>query len=98
MQVDIPAAGIVAVGLDNHGEMRRDVAVIPIGIAHGRLDFRDVQELVDEGEQALALPLDGACVLPDRFRVGILQVMAQSEYHGERRTEFVGDVGEEVLA
>ena len=27
-----------------------------------------------------------------------LKATAQSEYHGERRAELVGDVGEEVLA
>ena len=59
LQVDVSAAGIVAPTFNYHREIGGDIAVTPIGIAHRRLEFRDVQELVDEREQAMTLPLDG---------------------------------------
>lgn len=75
-----------------------DVAALPVGIAHCRFYLRDVEQLVDKHEQSIALPLDGLCLVPNLRRIGGLQVVAQSEYHGERRAELVGDVGEEILA
>ena len=78
--------------------MGGDVAVTPVGVAHRRAYLRDVQELVDEREQSIALPLDGPRPVSHFLRVGILQVVAQSEDDGKRRAELVGDVGKEVLA
>ena len=98
-EVDVAGAGVVAVALHEHGEIGGDVAAVPVGVADGRFDFRDVEQLVDEGEQPVALPLDDIDLLQHFGRGGAsaLEVVSQAEDDGERSSELVGDVGEEVF-
>ena len=94
------ALGIVSVALGYHGHIGGDVSVAPVGVAHSRFYFRDVEQLVDECQQTVALPLYGLGFLPHALRAVFVlcEVMAQAQYDGERRAELVGDVGEEVFA
>ena len=72
-QGDMAALGEVAVGLYDHHQPRRDVAAVPVGVADGGLGTCDVQQLVDEVQQALALALDDLHLVPQlRAAVGLL--------------------------
>ena len=46
----------------NHTEEGGDIATAPVGVAHCRFDLRDVEELVDEREQSVALSLNNFCL------------------------------------
>ena len=88
-------------GLHAHADERYDVALLPVGIADGGLDFRDVEQLVDECEQLVALPADDGGVVDQFFAChgGVADdVVGDAEDDGERCAELVGDVGEEPLA
>ena len=88
-------------GLHAHADERDDVALLPVGIADGGLDFRDVEQLVDECEQLVALPADDGGVVDQFFAChgGVADdVVGDAEDDGERCAELVGDVGEEPLA
>ena len=99
-QFDVPAAGIVAVCIDNHGYECSDVSASPVGVSHRRLYFCYVEQLVDEGEQAVALPVYGVRLLRHvrGFLPAVLQFLTQSEDDSERRAELVRDVSVERLA
>ena len=92
--------GIVYIGLEQHGDLGADVAVLPVGLADYRLDLADVQQLGDEREQAVALPLYGRRLVADRlWHLCVFpDFAAQSEYHRQRRPELMGNVGKEVFA
>ena len=92
------ALGIVAVALNNHSEVCHNVAVAPVCFAYRRLHFCYVEDLVDEFEQGFTLTIDRLGFVADVSRLGGLQVLTQPEYHGKRRAEFVGYIGEELLA
>ncbi len=99
LQFDVSLLGIFPESLHRHLQVGGYVAVAPFGRADGRLHLRYVQQLVDEREQPLSLPLYGfpraVCrVCRDRW---LLQVLAQPQYYGERRAKLVRHVGEEVL-
>ena len=98
LQVDVSASRIFAVRIHYHRHIGGDAAVAPVQIAHLRLYLRDVEQLVDERQQSLALPFDGCSTLPHLLLGVFLQFLAQAENDCERSAELVGDVGEEVLA
>ena len=98
LQVDVAAAGVASVAFHYHGEVGHDVSVLPVGIAHGRLYFRYVQQLVDECEQSFSLPFYGLCLVLHFCLACALQLSAQPQNYGQWRAELVRDVGEEVFA
>ena len=98
LQVDVLAAGVVAIGVYEHRHIGGDAAVAPVQLALLRLELRDVEQLVDECLQTLALPLYGQRVALHLVLRVLLQFLTQSEYHGERRPELVGDAREEVFS
>ena len=54
--------------------------------------------MVYEFQLSVAMYFYVACVLFHLLILALAQHLAQSEYYGERCSEFVGDVGEEGLA
>lgn len=98
LEADAHTSSVAGVCLDDHGDVGVDAPGAPVGCSDFRADLGDVEQLVDEGEDAMALSLDGA---REVFDIGVgrvvvaLEVAAEAEYDGERGAEFVGDVGEE---
>ncbi len=63
---------------------------------HARLDFRHVENVVDEQQQRVGAGADGLQVLPVlRFAQIALQQFAEAENGVHRRADFVAHVGEE---
>ena len=90
----------ISVGVYDHGYIQGDVSVLPVGISHGRLDSRDVEQLVDELQEVVSLSFYDGCLFCVLWCGGLvlLEVVAESEYDGEWGSELVCDVGDEMLA
>ena len=50
------------VAFRNHTEEGGDIATAPVGVAYRRFDLGDVEELIDECEQSVALSLNNFCL------------------------------------
>ena len=95
---DLFLFGQRTIAVDNHAHEKGDIALLGLGGEDGGgLHLRDVEQLVDEREQLLAVALNHEQAL---LLLGHLleQLAGKTEDDGERRAELVGDVGEERLA
>ena len=83
--------------LGEHGYEAHDVAVLPVGLAHGRLDSRYVEQLVYERQELFSLPRYYLARMAERLRLylPLLHLCGITEDDCKRSSEFVGDVGEE---
>ena len=100
LKIDRFLASIFAVSVDDHPDECRHVAMPPVRFAKCRSHFRDVEQLVNERQQLIALPFDGASLKMCLFRQALVftDVSAQAEDHRERCTQFVSDVRKEAGA
>ena len=97
VEIDVFFVGCVLVVVGNHFQVRHHIAVSPVGVANLRFHLRNVEQLVDESEQALPLPQNHTVEFLRIFigsQIALFQTLARSENHGEWRAELVGDVCE----
>ena len=97
VEIDVFFVGCVLVVVGNHFQVRHHIAVSPVGVANLRFHLRNVEQLVDESEQALTLAQNHTVEflrLLIGSQIALFQSLARTENHGERRAELVGDVGE----
>ena len=91
------AVGQVEVALHHRRHEEHEVAVAPVGLANGRLHLLDVEQLIDERQQARALARHHVADVHHLLgrQLALLHHVRIAEDNGERGAKLVGDIGEE---
>ena len=96
-QVNAPGLGAGPVAPNHLGHQRGDVDGGHIEAQLASVDAREVEQVIDEPEEAPGVALDAREELPlGQCELGRQPVFDGDQDEGERRAQLVGDVGEEL--
>ncbi len=95
-----PEIGLLDGRPEARGDARAELGKIgrPVGGLHAaRLDAREIEQAVDQAQQPVAVAVRQHRMLPRLLErdVAVQHFLERAQHEGERRAEFVADVGEE---